>query len=222
MLRWWHWWLKTTDEGVSAARWSGWTAGISPYLWARWSHCLLMICSCSKISLDCQSFITVKHSQQISSVMGSYTERVSKSQEPFNFAFVGIIIWQWTMENINMTDCLVFLKSDGSGDKLILALGVTALGTIRDCRPGLDMGYLQKSKSIFKVCFPFSSYIFPHKTWTRKHLCLCLFSPSGCCLAQLFMSTSPSRVMWGGVPTTRCGIFPQCQEKRQEYHNIAE
>ena len=66
------------------------------------------------------------------------------------------------MEKIfRMTDCSLFLKSGGSGDKLMLALGVAALGIIRDCRPGFDMGYLQKSKSIFSICFPFPSYIFP-------------------------------------------------------------
>ena len=68
-----------------------------------------------------------------STVMGPYTERVSKSQEGFNFAFVGIIIWQqqWT-KNIDMTDSSLFLKSGGSGDKHMLALGVAALGIIRD------------------------------------------------------------------------------------------
>ena len=66
--------------------------------------------------------------------------------------FALVIIWQCTIDkkpiNCHLIDSSVFLISGGSGDKLMLALGVTPGGIIRDCRPGLDMGYLQKSENI--------------------------------------------------------------------------
>ena len=82
--------------------------------------------------------------------MGSYTERVSNQPRRFQFCFC----WNNYLavnngRKINLTDSSFFLKSGGSGDKLMLALGVAALGIISDCRPGFDMGYLQKSKSIY-------------------------------------------------------------------------
>ena len=77
---------------------------------------------------------------------------------------------------VSLTLSNIFLLQSRSGDMLTLAL---MLGIRRDCLPGLDIGYLQKSEIIFglTLCELFSLKSIRDIAWnTRKAFILCLFA----------------------------------------------